>query len=138
MGVVDDVQAYLTAQGLVDGSTSWTSRRRWESDVDVDRLVILTEDGGPPPEIAETEGIGDSAEADVGVQVRVRGQPHQGDDAAEKAKAILDQLHGQRSVTMNGTTYLRVRAQTPVPVFAGWDDRNRPNFTTSFRLLRDV
>lgn len=141
MGRVDDVQDHLQSESIVDGATGWPSVRRLEyepTDNDDDRLVIISEDGGTPPEIAAASGIGDSALGDGGVQVRVRGPKHDSDASRSKAQEILDELHGQLGATIGSTTYHRVRAQTDEPVFAGWDDDERPSHTISFLLLEDV
>ena len=139
MGVVADVYSYLEAQGLAGGSTDWALvRRRLVDDPAVDQLVVLTEDGGLAPEIAESSGIGDSALQDTGIQVMVRAGPWDGDAGAAKAQEILDALHGLRDTTLGATTYRRVRAQTPEPIFLGFDDRGRPRHTMSFYLLSDL
>lgn len=137
MSVVDDVQTRLASQSLVDGSTGWPSSRRMVHD-ETDKLVVITEDGGPPPEIAAGTGIGDSARGDVGVHVLVRGEPGDGDASAAKAQAILDDLHSVRDTTIGATSYGRVRALTPEPVFAGYDEKHRPQHTVAFRMLRDI
>lgn len=134
MGVVSDVQAYLQAQGLVDGATDWPSVRRRVHDQS-NRLVVLTEDGGPEPEIPRAEGLGSGAMKVPGVQVLVRGDPWDGDAALAKARAIHDALHGLAGVTMGEATYSGVRAMTPEPVFLGFEENGRPQFTVAFRLL---
>lgn len=139
MGVVSDVFTYLEAQGVAGGSTDWDLLRRRVADKDVtDQLVVLTEDGGGVPEIAESPGIGDSALKDMGVQVLVRGNPWDGDSSLTKAVEIFDTLHGLLDTLVGATTYLRVRAQTGEPVFVGFDERGRPRHTMSFLLLASV
>ena len=139
MGVVADVYSYLEAQGLAGGSTDWTLlRRRLVDDPASDQIVVLTEDGGLAPECGATEGIGDSALQDVGIQVAVRAGPWDGDAGAAKAQEILTALHGLRDTTLGSHTYRRVRAQTPEPIFLGFDARGRPRHTLSLYLLRDV
>jgi hypothetical protein len=143
MGAVDDVQAYLEAHALAGSGTGWDVLRRAQLDPKQgtqlpigDQLVVLTEDGGQPPEIPSADGIGDSAEADVGVQVLVRGGAYDSDATRDKAEAIRSALHGLLGGAVGATTYLRVRALTPEPVFLGFDDRGRPRHSVSLRLLR--
>lgn len=137
MGVVDDVQDRLQAQGLIDGATGWPSVRRYLHE-DSDQLVVLTEDGGPPPEMTAASGLGETAETDAGIQVRVRAEPGDSDASFSRAKAIYDDLHGLKGVTLGSTDYHRVAALSPEPVFMGFDDEGRPEHTISFRLLADA
>lgn len=137
MGAVDDLYAYLVAEGLAGGSTGWPLyRRRMTDDPVPDQVVVVTENGGGVPELPSEVGIGDSALADPGVQVAVRGKAWDGDASASKAAEIFAALHGQFGVTMGSTTYLRVQAQTPEPLFIGFDARGRPQHTCSYLLLR--
>lgn len=137
MGVVADVQAYCEAQSLVDG-TDWLSLRRRHIDAQ-DQIVVFTEDGGPQPlNLPASDGMGDEAWGDAGVQVFVRGPEHDGDASYSKAEAIRTALHGLAPVTMNGTLYYRVQAMTPEPVFIGFDDKGRPQHTIAFRLAKDL
>ena len=139
MGIVADVQAYLQAETLVDGSTGWASVRRRVNDAMGDQLVILTEDGGFEPETPAPAGtLGDSALMEPAVQVRVRGKPWDGDSAEGKAQEIFDALHGLLRTEVGATYYVRVKAQTPGPVFMGFDAKGRPELTISFRAVRGV
>lgn len=135
MSAVDDVQSRLQAQGLVDGG-DWTSTRRRMHD-NAEKVVVISEDGGPTPEFPASQGLGSAAEEDVGVQIMVRGEPWDGDQSEARAEAIREDLHGLKGVSLNGTAYRRVRAMTGEPVFAGFDDQGRPTHTVAFRLLRD-
>jgi hypothetical protein len=127
------VQTRLAAQGLVDGATGWPSVRRNLNDTS-DRMVVLTEDGGPPPEITKAEGIGDTAMETIGVQLRVRGAPRLGDEAAAKAQACLDDLDSLQGVQIGTRVYMSVSAATGEPVFIGFDAKERPEFTVAFRM----
>lgn len=140
MSTVDELFTFIEDQGLAGGSTEWTLLRRRIMDAPAnDRLVVVTEDGGLEAEIAAQEGIGDAALADPAVMVTVRAEAWNGDATAQKAAAIFAALHGRQGTLISGgASYLRVRAQTPEPVFAGYDERGRPMHTVSFRLLRAV
>lgn len=133
MGVVSDGQTYLAAQGLIDGATGWPSSRRKRHETDDGRLVVLTEDGGAQSEIPAQEGLGDVASKDPGLQVYVRGQPNKGDAAHAKALEIKDALHGLLDADLGATTYERIVALSE-PIFNGWDDQDRAQFTISFRM----
>lgn len=134
MGLVSDVQTYLVAQGLVDGTTGWPSKRRHVSDHDTEsaQLVVVTEDGGPVPTHDAASGLGSAATRVPGVQVFVRGEPFEGDEAFAKAQAIYDALHSLKGTAVGASTYVAVQARTPEPVFIGYDDKQRPQFTISF------
>lgn len=131
MSVVADVQAYLEAQTLIGGATGWGSVRRLVHD-QTDKLVVITEDGGPQSPIDAASGLGSGAVDQIGVQVLVRGEPRDSDAAQAKADAILEQLHSLKDESLNGTVYIAVRSRTPEPVFFGFDGNERPQFTTSF------
>lgn len=134
---VDDVQMFLSENGITDGSTDWPSVLRMMHD-ESDRLVVITEDGGPAPELPAAAGVGDSALADVGVRIVTRGSIDEIEEAQAKAQEIFDALHGQLNTTLGYTPYLRVRAFNAHPYFVQWDDRRRPVFSSAFRLARRV
>lgn len=136
MGAVSDVQTYLAAQSVVDGATGWTSVRRRMHD-QADKLVVISEDGGPPPDMPASSGVGSGALKDPGVQVIARGEPWDGDSSRSKAQDVYDALHGLRDTTLGATTYLRVRAMTSEPVFLGFDENGRPSHSIAFRLKTD-
>jgi hypothetical protein len=133
MSAVADVQAYLESGGLIGESTEWPSVRRRVHD-NSDRLVILTEDGGTPPPLYATQGLGESSSATVGVQVRVRGAPWLSDEALALGRAITAALHSLAGIAIGSQTYEVVTALTADPVFIGFDEKGRPEFTMSFRL----
>jgi len=133
MGAVSDVQDYLEEQGLIGGSTEWKSLRRNRQDKQ-DKVVVITEDGGPEPEIHKATGIGDSAVRDSGVQVLVRAERLDGDAAYEKAQEIYDALHGLTATTLGETEYIRVVALTSEPAVLQ-DENERPLITWAYRLM---
>lgn len=132
MSVVDDVIAYLDAQGVLDGSTGWPSSPRLVHD-DSDRLVTIAEDAGPAPELAG--GSFDGASKFEGVRVVVRGAPFEGDLAAARAVLIRDALHGLTATALGSTTYEGVWSLTSSPAWIGYDGNSRPEFSLSFRLM---
>jgi hypothetical protein len=137
MSLVADVQSYLAALDIIDGSSEWPSVRRHAHD-DTARLVVLTEDGGGEPETPSPTGIGDSAMMEPAVQVLVRGDPQDSDAAEAKAAEIFVALHGLLQTEVGTMTYARIKAQTPGPLFIGFDESGRPEFTISFRAVRPV
>lgn len=141
-GAVDEVFSFLNAQALAGGSTGWGLVRRHMLDDKrgPNQLVMVTEDGSTQPEQPAAEGIGDAAMGDPGVLITVRGEPQDGDSSYAKAEEIRTALHGLRSTTLvsGGEFYFRIRSLTAEPVFAGFDDQQRPLHTVGIRLLRLV
>ena len=141
MAAIDDVFEYIKSQNIAGGTTGWTILRRAIVDTAPDQLVMVQEDGGFPPEVPTADGIGDSALEEPAVMVTVRAKAMDGDASRDKADEVLLALHGKlgaQLVSPNGDTYLRIKAQTPAPIFAGFDDQKRPLHTISFRMLRLV
>lgn len=138
MGIVTDVQDFLENESLIGGGTGWVSVQRLLHDDEGDRIVVISEDGGPLPEVPSAGGVGEAALADVGVHFMVRAGPEDSEASFDMAQAILDALHGTIHATLNGQEYIRGRALTGEPIFAGFDDRRRPTHTIAFRFLRDA
>lgn len=136
MGAVSDVVAFLALAGIVDGASTWPSVRRKMREGS-NKLVMVKEDGGPPPGVPSATGVGSAALKDPGVLVTVRGAPDKGDAASAKAQEIFDALV-VADETIGTGYYLRVAALTSEPVFVGWDEKSRPIFTIGFRLLASV
>lgn len=131
-----DVFDFIVAQGLTTGGWSILMRKIMD---DSDQLIVVQEDGGTV-EMPASAGIGSQVMADKGVLVTVRAKESESDVSFAKANAILVALHGLRGVELvsGGDTYLGIRALTPEPVFAGFDDRGRPLHTVALRLLTDA
>ena len=138
---VNDVFDYIVAQGLApSGPTNWSIIRRKIMDAPAnDQLIVVAEDGGTV-EMPATAGIGSAVLADKGVMITVRAKASESDVSFQKANAILVALHGLRGTELvsGGGLYFGIRALTPEPVFAGFDDRGRPLHTVAFRLLADA
>ena len=136
MGVVEDFQLDLQTAGIVDESSGWPSVRRVVHDGS-DRLVVLTEDGGFEPEPPTNAGLGDIAFEWPAVQIRVRGDQNEGDEAFAKIIEIRDRLHGRQYATIGYSDYIWVKAQSGV-IPIGLDERKRPEFTLSFRAMQRI
>lgn len=135
MAEVEDVRAYLIASDLVDGSTGWPSSPHNLHD-DSAQLVVIADDGGRPPELAASVGVGSGASQFPTVQVRVRAGRYDTDLAAAKARAIQNALHSLNGQTLGSTRYEFVRALSSPARFL--DDNQRPNYTQSFELQSPV
>jgi hypothetical protein len=137
VSAVTNVQTYLDAQAITGGVTGWTCVRRGTHD-QADRMVTVTEDGGPTPELPSPSGVGDVAFVDRGVHLEVRGRARKSDESAAKALEIWAALHGLMGVTMGSTVYERVTALTAGPVFVAFDEIGRPIHTVAFVLAEQI
>lgn len=139
MGAVNDVRLYLIAQEIIEADTEYSGSMREFHD-NTDKLVVISEDGGDPPDMPATAGLGSAPFAFAGVLVTVRAVAAASNESYSKADEILRALHGLRAVQLvgGGVLYYGIRAMTPEPVFAGFDERGRPLHTVAFRLLTDA
>lgn len=135
MSAVDDVYDWLGAEGLV-GSDYVAVKRNVTDDVP-NKAVFVIEDGGPDAEVGSEEGSGDTAMAFPGVLLRFRGEPGKAVDVQGKAQEVKDRLHGLYGVDLGATHYLQVLTLGSEPLFIGYDDRKRPEFTVAIRLTRE-
>jgi hypothetical protein len=137
MGAVLDAQAYLEAEGIIGGSTGWTSLRRRIHDGDgrLNKIVAIGEDGGDAAEVKASAGIGDAAIGKPAVLITVRAEEYDGDASSTKAAEIFTALNGL-SGTIGSNDYLVVHARTSEPVFVGYDERERPLHTISFVFMK--
>jgi len=131
MSAVMDVYSELLAAELA----GWALlRRAMRDDVVSDQLVVVTEAGGGAPSMPAASGIGQTARRTPEVQIRVRGNPWDGDGSTTRAQAIYDHLHGRTDVMLGSGSYLWVQAQTSAPVFIGFDLAHRPEHTITLTL----
>jgi hypothetical protein len=145
MGFAEDARLRLVSAGIVDdgfgGSTGWPCflRRVFDrvGNTDFHQIVFITEDGGFEPETPSPVGLGDIAFRQPAIQVRVRGEPLDGDAPAEKLQQIMDELHGILRETVGYGLYIRIKAQSEA-LFIGFDAKNRPEFTQSFRAFTQI
>jgi len=103
-----------------------------------DQMVMMVEDGGPPPEMSIAGDGQEVAVKDLGVLVTVRAKQWDGDASLVKAQEILTALHGKVAFALVSRIYIRISAMTAEPVFAGFDEQGRPLHTVAFRLLTDA
>ncbi|KKN90089.1 hypothetical protein LCGC14_0232020 [marine sediment metagenome] len=71
------------------------------------------------------------------VQVRIRGAKWGYKAAYTKAQAVVDALLGIGKKTINSTVYVGIWQLGDI-IFIGFDDNNRPVFTTNWRVVREV
>jgi hypothetical protein len=129
--VVSDLFAFLVASPQDIEAGGWKLVRRGMHDGNAHQMIVLTEDGGPAPEIAAADGIGASAWGFSNVQVRVRGNPWDGDSARAKLAEVFDLLDSRPGLIMNDQRYDMIQATTTEPA-AFMDDKGRWNLTQVF------
>lgn len=143
MSASADLQAYLTAQGIVDGSSDWPSTlavmHEGLPDSPVNKLVAFAPDGGILPEIpADGITMGSAAWRRPQVQVRVRGEPGAGPvDVLAKHEEIYQAVHGLLGETLGATEYAGVFALSEV-LPLGTDENQRYEATISYQMVRPV
>lgn len=123
--LVVDVANYLESLGILTfdeaaGGDTFIARVPAKPD----SVVVLTPTSGTAPEFAQ-------AYDNPSFQVRVRG----GSDPRvpyNKAKQILDALHGLGSVDMGSTHVVMLEAAQSSPESIGTDDNGRHEFTVNF------
>jgi hypothetical protein len=133
MSLTSDIAAYLTSQGIIDGTIWKTYAGDPQKVLDAhDRVVVLTI---LPGEAGDTH---DDLTRKPGFKVRVRGRPHKFEDAFTKWQTMYDALHDQHAAVnadpgVSGTYYLIQSDQSAPRVFP--DGKDRPNLTCDFRVV---
>lgn len=90
-----------------------------------DAVVVITPTSGTAPEFAQ-------AYDNPSFQVRVRGAGADPGPAFNRAKQILDTLHGLGSVDIGTTHVVMLTAAQSQPESIGTDDNGRHEFTINF------
>lgn len=127
MSRLRDLQLHLQGQNIVDGGTGWTSTHEVFRD-SPDQLIVLQSAGGPEPGHRTGEEFPD-------VQVLARGQTRDPETPKTKLRDIYDDLEPRTQVTMNGTSYVNIKALNS-PSLLEQDDKGRPILSQTYRLER--
>lgn len=130
-----DIRTKLAADGA--GSTSTTGSTTWamfvgnipDTDAVKDNAIGIFTFGGPSPNPKFSLD-------EVSVQVRVRGNKFGYNAAYTRAQLVKDTLLGAGSTTLNATKYIGFWMTSDI-AFLGYDDNNRPNFVTNWRIIRE-
>jgi hypothetical protein len=132
---VDDVAAYLVAQGLgtlVAGT--WQITKRQFSETQDKNIMVSPGAGAAPITASQTKA--------PGIDIYVRGVSDGQGDAETKSREILDALaylDETRLAGASGTLYNMVRSVNSEPIFMGRDAPNqRPVYLVSFQALRST
>ena len=125
MALLDDVAAFLDAQGVTGGATGWTAFKSFVPP-SPDQVVVVTETGGGEPD--QTDG--DRFE-EITFQVRVRGAPMDYAGARAKAREVYLALNDAAL----GADYVYCYATQAGPAPLGYDSNDRPELTWNFRAL---
>lgn len=127
MSVARDVQVRLQNQNIIDGSTGWQSTHEVFIDGQ-DQLVVFQSASGAEPGHRTGEEFAD-------LQVFTRGKTRDPKPPRDKLRDIRDDLEPLTSVTLNGTSYVNVKALNEITLLEQ-DDQGRPVFSQTFRLER--
>lgn len=132
--LLDEIGDYLTALGIVGGSTGWTLKKSFMP-TSPNQVVCIYETPGEVPEIV----AGDPKEKiydKPGFQVRVRANPFDYESLRKKLRQIFDNLHQNEPPQTSGEIYVYVYAVSSGPMPMGIDSNNRPEATWNFRSMR--
>ena len=132
MSLTTDITAYLTSQGVIDGTTwkSYVGDAQKTKDAH-DRMVIITLSPGDGPDTH------DDSNRLPGFKVRIRGRQHNHDEALTKWQAMYDALQdGETAINADAGvsgTYNLVHSDQSAPIQFP-DGKDRPNMTCDFRV----
>ena len=93
-----------------------------------DACVCVYDTGGEPPTLPYSY-------FKPTIQVRVRGIISGYQSAWDKAKEVMDALHGVSNETWNGSRYIMIACMSDI-IFVGYDDNNRPLLSMNFTIHR--
>lgn len=131
MPLLDDIQTYLAARGLVDGNTGWKCCIGFVA-TSKDQIVALEYEPGSGPDTHEDENRMPH------FRIMVRASPKKNAACLVKWQAVYDALQdGHAALTATPDvdgTYNLVQTDSSAP--AQWeDDDNRPHMTSVFRVV---
>lgn len=128
MSMLDEVAAYLEAQGIgtvktsSNNPTSWPIYKGGVFPANVDEAMTVAAGPSDPPTDVMGSTVGAVVAENDALVIQARSFDYT--SAETKAQAAWDVLHKLGNVTLNGTRYLLVMArQLPFPI--GRDDKQR-------------
>ncbi len=127
--LLDDIANLLQSKGI--GTVNIDIFKGYKPD-QPDNIVALFEYAGSPMEL--TMGNDDPTLERPGLQVWVRNYLYPAGRA--KIEQIVDALHGEAELTLNGDRYLLIRANQS-PESMGMDANNRSEFVVNFSIIKE-
>lgn len=127
MALVEEVKAYLDAQGVTGGATGWQAKTGGFTP-EQDRQVLITASPGAPPE------AGTDLEY-PNFQIMARAEAHE--HVAVRAK--MDEVMGlfqATSPTMGGKAYIGILATQSIASLLLVDENDRCIYVQNFRTFR--
>lgn len=122
-----DISSFLQAQGVgTEGTNLFIGREP----ADPDFVVSIYDTGGflPNPKYLRDEPT---------IQVRVRGNKNDYNNAWIKMQEIKDVMLGAQLQVLNGTDYVLFVLATD-PISLGYDESNRPLIVSNWNLVREM
>ena len=131
MALLDDIQTYLAAQGLVDGDSGWKCSIGFIA-TSKNQIVALEYEPGSGPDTHEDENRLPT------FRVMVRASPKKTAACLVKWQAVYDALQdGHAALTATAGvdgTYHMMQTDSSAP--AQWeDDANRPHMSSVFKVV---
>lgn len=134
--VCEDIKDMMVDSNLAIGdfaaTTGWSIHLTDMPDDDntPDTCILVLDTGGDAPDPDSSKNIGNPT-----FQVLVRGTKMGYQDTWDKAKEILDGLHGKHNETWNNTRYIHIFAKSDI-LPLGYDENRRPMFSINFSVMR--
>ncbi len=98
-----------------------------------DKCVTFYDSGGDPEQ--NLLNLSENGWKYPTIQVMIRGNVNAYTDTRELAEDVYSQLHKAMRFTSNSHDYEQVIA-TGEPIFMGYDDNNRPEWSINFEIMK--
>lgn len=133
--LIDDVFDFLTARGLIGGSSGWAGFCGFLPP-DPDKVIAIYETPGEAPDNFSAGSVPSQYDR-PSFQVRGRGDVHGYEALRLKMGAIYRALHNSELTPATGDpVYTFVFSEQSGPHHLGLDDSSRPELTWNFRAMR--
>ena len=96
-------------------------------------MTALFSYGGEPPEFTH-DGPGDDRPS---LQVRTRAAKNGNAAGHARALAVHTALNGLSNTALSGTRWKFVRALQSEPIFLGYDEQGRPEWSQNYAIIKD-
>lgn len=132
MPVIDEIAAYLVAQGLGTYGANIIAGARGEVPTGDGPYLSLTETGGTAPTRVQNKAGASTTRPTVQIAVRAKSYAV----ARAKCKAAYDALDGLFNATLSGTFYQKITARQE-PTGIGLDGKGRPVIVFNVEVEKD-
>jgi len=132
--LLDDIEAWLVSQNVVNGSTGWTLYKSFMPP-DPDQVVVLFETPGGEVGIIRDASNGEKPFDMPGLQVRLRGAVNGYSALQAQADVIFNALHQNEPPKISGENYVYIYLKNGnLPM--GKDSSNRDEISQNYSIMR--